>query len=154
MALNSISSITKQLLEYGASPDTHIKLNETYRFTALTGAMGEGEQGVNQPPHQYADELVALLLDAGANPNEGQGLYDTMFTDSGDKWLALLINKDLRVNDSLNWKVSNNNTLTTTLDYQLSCAVDNNRQSRVSLLLNAGVNPNARNTYNNRAIQC
>ncbi len=145
-------AIVKQLLECGANPDTHVMLNDTYRFTALTGAMGEGEQGVNQPPHQYAEQLANLLLDAGANPNDGQGLYNTMFTDSGDKWLALLIDKGLKVNDSLNWDAPNHDENTTTLNYQLATAVDSNRESRVTLLLNAGANPNARNTYNNRAI--
>ena len=145
-------SIIKMLLEHGANPNSHILLDGTNRFTALTGAMGEGEQGVNQPPHQYADQMAALLLDAGANPNDGQGLYNTMFTDSGDKWLALLISKGLHANDRLNWDDAGNDKQAATLDYQLSCAVDRNRLSRVSLLLDAGANPNARNTYNDRAV--
>ncbi len=144
--------ITKMLIEKGADPNSHMMLNDTYRFTALTGAMGEGEQGVNQPPHQYADQIAAILLDAGANPNEGQGLYNTMFTDSADKWLALLISKGLTVNDRLNWDDADDDKKASTLDYQLSCAVDSNRYSRVSLLLDAGANPNTRSTYNGRAV--
>ena len=43
------------------------------RFTALTGASGEGEQGpVNQPPHPEWEAFARLLLDAGADPNDGQ----------------------------------------------------------------------------------
>ena len=144
-------SIVKMLLENGANPNSAVLLNDTYRFTALTGAMGEGEQGVNQPPHQYADQIATLLLDAGANPNEGQGLYNTMFTDSADKWLALLISKGLNSNDKLNWDNTSDDKQTT-LDYQLSSAVDNNRHSRVSLLLNAGANPGACSSYNGRAV--
>ncbi len=145
-------SIIRQLLKCGASPDSHVILNDTYRFTALTGAMGEGEQGINQPPHQYADEIVALLLDAGANPNEGQGLYNTMFTDSADKWLALLLKSGLKASDPLNWNDSGNDAQVSTLDYQLSSAIDSNRLPRATLLLNAGANPDCRNTYNGRAI--
>lgn len=144
--------ILKQLLDCGAEPNSHVMLNDTYRFTALTGAMGEGEQGVNQPPHQNADEMVALLLDAGANPNEGQGLYNTMFTDSADKWLAVLLSRGLKASDSLNWDATGQAAQVTTLEYQLASAVDSNRESRVKLLLNAGASPNARNTYNGRTI--
>ena len=43
------------------------------RFTALTGAFGEGEQGpVNQPPPPEWEAFARLLLDAGADPNDGQ----------------------------------------------------------------------------------
>lgn len=144
--------IVKQLLECGADPDSHVLLNDTYRFTALTGAMGEGEQGANQPPHQYANEMAELLLNAGANPNEGQGLYNTMFTDSVDKWLALLLSNGLTADHPLNWDATGKDAQVTTLDYQLASAVDSNRLARVTLLLSAGASPDACNTYNGRAI--
>jgi hypothetical protein len=58
----------------------------------MAGAMGEGERGPAAcPPHPCADELVTLLLETGADPNEAQGLYNTQFTASIDKWLPLLI---------------------------------------------------------------
>lgn len=145
-------SILKQLLDCGADPNSHVILDDTYRFTALTGAMGEGEQGVNQPPHQNAEQMVALLLDAGANPNEGQGLYNTMFTDSADKWLALLFNRGLNASDPLNWDDGGHGPQLTTLEYQLASAVGSNRLSRVKLLLNAGTSPNACDTYNGRSV--
>jgi hypothetical protein len=53
-------------------------------FTALTGAFGEGEDGNNLPPHPQRDELARLLLDAGADPNDGQTLYNRhFFPDDG-----------------------------------------------------------------------
>src|SRR5207237_1397805 len=59
-------------------------------FTALTGAFGEGEGGpARQPRHPYSVELATALLDAGADPNDGQALYNRMFTPDDD-WLALL----------------------------------------------------------------
>lgn len=43
-------------------------------FTALTGALGGGE--CDEPPHPDRDKLARLLLEAGADPNDGQGLYN------------------------------------------------------------------------------
>ena len=43
-------------------------------FTALTGAFGGGE--ADQAPHPDANELARLLLEAGADPNDGQSLYN------------------------------------------------------------------------------
>jgi len=93
-----------------------------------------------------------LLLDSGANPNDGQGLYNTMFTDSGDKWLALLIAHGLGATHRLDWEAEDSEAATTTLNYQLSTAADSNRIERVKMLLAAGANPNCLNTYNGRSV--
>ncbi|MEO7069594.1 MAG: ankyrin repeat domain-containing protein, partial [Nostocoides sp.] len=54
-------------------------------FTALTGAFGGGEQGPRrQPPHAHAQRVARLLLDRGADPNDGQTLYNRMFTPAND----------------------------------------------------------------------
>lgn len=144
--------IAQLLLDNDADANAHVILNDSYRFTALTGAMGEGERGINQPQHQYADEMALLLLDAGANPNDGQGLYNTMFTDSIDKWLALLISKGLNSKHKLNWNDADNSSAQTTFDYQLASAVGGGHSERVKILLAAGANPNTINGYNGRAI--
>jgi len=39
---------------------------------------------------------VRLLLDAAADPVESQGWYNTMFTDSADVWLPLLMDYGLK----------------------------------------------------------
>jgi len=143
--------IARLLLELGADPNSHVML-DIYRFSTLTGAMGEGEQGVNQPPHQYADELALLLLESGASPNDGQGLYNTMFTDSGDKWLELLLSHGLGAAHRLDWEAEDGEAATSTLNYQLSSAADSNRIERVRTLLAAGANPNSLNTYNGRSV--
>ena len=63
----------KVLLAGGADPDTNFTHPYGSIFTAVTGALGQGEGGpVNQSPHQYSFELAKLLLDAGANPNDSQ----------------------------------------------------------------------------------
>src|SRR5262249_3186251 len=56
----------------------------------LTGAFGEGEDPRNQPPHPQGDELARLLLDAGADPNDGQALYNRHFGRSDDHLRLLL----------------------------------------------------------------
>ena len=54
-------------------------------LTALTGVLGLGEVDVGrgegplwQPPHQHWVEFARLLLEAGADPNDNQGLYNRM----------------------------------------------------------------------------
>lgn len=79
------------LLDAGADPDAGFLWQGLVPpFTALTGAFGEGEGGpARQPRHPYSIELATALLDAGADPNDGQALYNRMFTPDDD-WLALL----------------------------------------------------------------
>ena len=69
------------LLEAGADPDAGVLLDgEVPPFTVLTGCFGEGEQGPGrQPRHPQGEALAALLLDHGADPNDGQTLYNRMF---------------------------------------------------------------------------
>lgn len=43
-------------------------------FTALTGVIGKGEQ--NASPHARWEELTRLLLDCGADANDGQAVYN------------------------------------------------------------------------------
>lgn len=47
-------------------------------FTVLTGVLDGGEQ--DQPPRPHAIPLARLLLDAGADPNDNQALYNRMFS--------------------------------------------------------------------------
>jgi ankyrin repeat protein len=136
------------LLEQGADADAHVMLGGVYRFSALTGAMGEGERGpIACAPHPYADELVAMLLAAGASPNEAQGLYNTMFTGGIDKWLPLLIAHGLN-KDHQAWTMDNPQT---TFDYFLAQAVPEGRIGRVKLLIEHGADPNSLNTYNKKS---
>lgn len=138
-----VLAIMRLLLDKGADPDSHVMLDEgSNRFSAMTGAMGEGERGpVSCVPHACADELVTLLLDAGANPNEAQGLYNTQFTDSIDKWLPLLIRYGLN-KDHKAWGDF------TTFDYFVAQAAEHGKFERVKLLVEHGADPNAVNRYN------
>ena len=115
-----------------------------YRFTALTGAFGEGEGGpVRQPPHQDCEALALLLLKAGADPNDSQALYNTMFTP-GDRCLELLLEYGLGPEAKCNWLLGCplsglRPNAQHTLHYQLMWAIRNFHSSRVRLLLEHGV---------------
>lgn len=144
-AAKTALKIASLLLEYGASPDSCVEVPFGH-LCALTGAMGEGEAGpVNQPSHQYAYELAGLLLDAGANPNEGQGLYNTQFTHSlDDYWLAQRIRYGLNKDHILTWDKKG---ATTTFNYLLEGAINRNRLDRVRFLVEHGADANAQSWY-------
>ena len=150
-AQNAIE-IARLLLAKGADANAYVMLDNTYRFTALTGAMGEGEAGENQPPHQYSETLAKLLLEAGACPNDSQGLYNTMFTAKGDKWLAFLVSHGLNAMHMVNWNDANQNGRQTVFDYLLATAASDGYTERVNLLLREGANPNTVDRYNNRPV--
>ena len=136
------------LLDAGADPDAHFLMgDDTYRFTVLTGVMGEGEGGLeNQPPHPDARALAELLLARGADPNESQGLYDTHFTP-GDEWLELFLAHGLTAAAPANWLDEGGMG---TLDYLLGQAVVAGRTERVELLLAHGADPNGVDLYDER----
>jgi ankyrin repeat protein len=123
------------LLERGADPRTHVLMYEM-PYTAITGAVGVGEAGpVAAPPHSQARALVELLLDAGADPNDEQALYNVHFLRD-DGWLELLFARGLREQ--------------VRLDYLLGASVKQGFADRVALLLAHGASPNGRDFYNKR----
>lgn len=63
------------LLDAGADPNCGFLWRGLVPpFTALTGAIGNGEGG--QPRHSERFAIARLLLEAGADPNDGQALYN------------------------------------------------------------------------------
>ena len=138
----STLAVARLLVERGADPDAFYMWGGQYRFTALTGAFGEGEMGpVNQPEHEYCDDLARLLLDAGANPNDGQALYNTMFTP-GSKCLEMLLEYGLGSEDRNNWLLEEGGELIENpeqvLAYQLRWAVRKHHVHRAKLLIDHG----------------
>ena len=98
-------------------------------FTALTGAFGEGEGGPGaQPRHPQWEALARALLEAGADPNDEQTLYNRMFLPD-DSHLVLLLEHGLDDRDELAG--------------QLGWAVMHGMDARVQLLLSHGVDPDA-----------
>ncbi|HWD82203.1 MAG TPA: ankyrin repeat domain-containing protein [Kribbella sp.] len=67
--------IARRLLENGADPNAgYLWQGLPSPFTALTGVFGRGEG--DQPPHRERVPLARLLLDAGADPNDSQTMYN------------------------------------------------------------------------------
>ena len=96
-------------------------------FTALTGAFGEGEGGPgNQPRHPQWEALARALLEAGADPNDAQTLYNRTFRPD-DSHLELLFEYGLDDPEEL--------------AFQLGWAVSHGMDARVQLLLAHGVDP-------------
>lgn len=101
----STLAVARLLLQHGADPDAGFLWHGNVPpFTALTGAFGEGEDGNNQPPHPRCAELARLLLAAGADPNDGQTLYNKHFRRCDDH-LRLLFEFGLGQNERGPWYV-------------------------------------------------
>ena len=126
------------LLQKGADPNAGFLWNGNLPpFTALTGVLGEGEAGVNHPPHPRRDEFAVSLLEAGADPNDGQALYN--LTDRDNKYLRLLLKYGLGKPRSGPWQQDPAALLTE----ELWCASRENRKERARILLEHGADPNA-----------
>ncbi len=93
------------LLDAGADPDAGVLLGGLVPpFTVLTGCFGEGEQGPGrQPRHPQGETVAGLLLDRGAEPNDGQTLYNRMF-GRDDSHLRVLLAHGLGRGDGGPWR--------------------------------------------------
>jgi len=126
--VGSTLEVARLLLERGADPNAQFLWHGNLPpFTALTGAFGEGEDTINQPPHPDRDALAKLLLDAGAGPNDGQLLYNRHFNPDDDH-LKLLFSYGLE--DAA------------LLGEELWCAARRNLPERVKLLVTHGADVN------------
>ena len=140
----STLDVARLLLARGADPNAGFLWDGTYLFTALTGAFGEGEDGPNNPPHPHRDALATLLLDAGADPNDGQTLYNRHFR-ANDEHLKLLFSYGLGTDRGGPWFKRLGDRATSPsrmLVEELWSAAKNNRQARVALLIEHGVDVN------------
>lgn len=140
---HSTLEVARLLLDNGADPNAGYLGEGTYVFTALTGALGEGEDMVNQSRHQFWLPLARLLLDAGADPNDSQGLYNRMFGTSDDH-LQLLFSYGLGSGGGGPWYAGIGSALPSPvqiLQDQLLAAAERGLVARVTLLLAHGVDP-------------
>jgi ankyrin repeat protein len=148
----STLDVARLLLSRGADPNAGFLFDASYAFTALTGAFGRGEDWENQPPHPACDALARALLEAGADPNDSQALYNRHFRPDNDH-LVLLFSYGLGTDTRSPWLerlVGENATAATMLVQQLCWAVAHGFRDRVVLLLDHGIDPNARSVRTGR----
>lgn len=141
----------KLLLQRGADANAYFMWGGQYRFTALTGAFGEGEMGPsNQPEHERCVDLARMLLESGADPNDGQALYNRMF-EPGQFWIEMLLDFGLGKSSKVNWLEEDRDRLVPSdesiLDYQLRWAVEHDHIDRARLLIGAGADVSAKNKF-------
>ena len=111
-------------------------------FTALTGVFGEGELGPQrQPRHPNSLALARVLLEAGADANDNQTLYNRMFLRDNDH-LELLFEFGLGQGDGGPWKQRLGDALDSPVEMvrgQLRWAVTHGMAERTQLLIDHGV---------------
>jgi ankyrin repeat protein len=107
-------------------------------FTALTGVFGEGEQGAGkQPRHPHAAGLARLLLTSGADPHDGQALYNRMFRPDNSH-LELLFEFGLGRGDGGPWRRRLGDATETPVQMlarQVGWAIDHGFEDRLALLI-------------------
>ncbi len=138
-----LEAATTLLLDAGADPDAgYLWAGLATPFTALTGAFGGGEQGIRrQPPHPHALLLARLLLEHGADPNDGQALYNRMFTREDDH-LRLLFDHGLGTVTDGPWQRRLGEALegpAQMFDRQVRWAAEHGFTDRLALLAEHGV---------------
>ncbi|MEP7024336.1 MAG: ankyrin repeat domain-containing protein [Actinomycetota bacterium] len=144
-AARSTLEVARLLLAAGADPDAgYLWHGLPSPFTALTGAFGRGEG--DPPPHPQATELATLLLDAGADPNDSQALYNCGLADDAadDGYLRLLLRYGLGTGTGGPWHARMGFTHpspTELLDDELVKAAARGLAGRARLLLDHGADP-------------
>lgn len=151
--------VARLLLAHGADPNAGFLWNGLPSpFTALTGVFGRGEQGA--PPHRDELILARVLLEAGAEANDSQTIYnccagDIARDDTG--FLALLFEFGLGRGDGGPWRRLLGNAHQSPVEIVaevLQHAAECGLEQRMRLLLAHGVDPNRRShhpIYNGRS---
>lgn len=138
--------IARMLLEHGADPNAgYLWQGLPSPFTALTGAFGRGEG--DQPPHQNRLALARLLLEAGADANDSQTMYNCgpgCPPPYDDDHLELLLEFGLGRGDGGPWHermTTAHPTPRQLLEDELVFASSVNLLHRVELVLAQGIDP-------------
>jgi ankyrin repeat protein len=145
--VHAVLDTATALLGSGADPNAgYLWHGLPTPFTVLTGIFGEGEQGpLRQPRHPHAQAFARLLLDAGADPNDGQALYNRMFGPDNDH-LELLFEYGLGTGDGGPWRARLRDAVdapAALVQGQLQWAVVHDMTERVELLVDHGADVDA-----------
>jgi ankyrin repeat protein len=138
--------IAHALLDRGA--DANTSWNDDWSkvaFHALTGVIALGEKA--HPTHERAAELVALLIERGADPCDSQSLYNSSVVNDNVQWLDVLWTHSERRGVTNTWAEVSKQRIgghrgMSPLDFLLSLAVTHNHTRRAEWLLAHGANAN------------
>src|SRR5262245_7865598 len=145
--------IARALLDRGADPNASWNDGWDNPFTVVTGVIALGE-GV-KPPHERAHELVALLLERGAEPFDTQTFYNTSIVHDDTHWLEVLWAESIRRGAADQWRAPPENQprgklSPNALDFMLSLAVSYGHGRRAEWLLAHGASAGSRHSYSGR----
>lgn len=147
LARNAVA-IAQLLLDHGADPNALFSDGANH-FTPLTGVIGGGEG--NQPPHPQAQALARLLIARGADPLNGQALYNSSLGADDVTWLDLLWSETEKRGQSRRWREPVRELPAPPLDYLLGNAVPR-QPKRAAWLLSHGANAQALNAYSKQSL--
>jgi ankyrin repeat protein len=140
--------IATALLDAGADPNAAWS-DGTNDFTSLTGVIGGGE--ASQSPHPQAEVLARLLIARGADPLDGQALYNTSLGADDTFWLDLLWAESEKLGRTAQWREPVPELTGPPLDYLLGNAVPDHPKRTVWLLAH-GADARAANAYSKQPI--
>jgi hypothetical protein len=146
----STLEVARRLLAAGADPNAgYLWSGLPSPFTALTGAFGRGEGA--PPAHPRARELATLLLEAGADANDSQALYNCGLQSppDDDSYLRLLLRYGLGQGSGGPWHqrlAPVHPAPRQLLDQELIKAVRKGLPDRAALLLAHGADPAGQGT--------
>jgi ankyrin repeat protein len=137
--------IARALLEHGANPNAYFMAGDS-RYTPLVGAIGGGEE--DRPAHPRRDELVAVLLDAGAEPYDDQVIYNLGFSADYLWFLKLIHARSTAIGragdwDDPLWSMLRMGPYGSGAHWTLRHAIENGDAALVEWCLRHGASPNA-----------
>jgi hypothetical protein len=148
--VTSSLEVARRLLAAGADPNAgYLWSGLPSPFTALTGAFGRGEGA--PPAHPQARQLATLLLEAGADANDSQALYNCGLQSppDDDSYLRLLLRYGLGQGSGGPWHqrlAPVHPAPRQLLDQELIKAVRKGLPDRAALLLAHGADPAGQGT--------
>lgn len=146
----SAVEVARLLLAHGADPNAgYLWAGFPCPYTVLTGLFGEGENGPARcPQHPACYDVAEIVLEAGADPNDAQTLYNRMFSRD-DEHLRFLFARGLGTDRDRPWHrllgEQSGGWLSSPADmlaYQLQWAARWNYRDRVQLLVEHGADVN------------
>jgi ankyrin repeat protein len=138
-------AIARLLLDHGADPNAYFMAGDSH-YTPLTGVIGEGEE--DRPQHPRRDELARLLLERGAEPYDGQVIYNIAFHGKILWWVKLMYEFSVKAGrradwDDPEWHMLDQGGYGSGARWHLRVAVKNNDLELAEWCLDHGANPNA-----------